>query len=126
MPEVMIRVAERGGDGERVDAVARLLRRRLEEIDGVRLSVFSADELPEGARGVDVVVVGAIVATLGDLATHLVPMIAGIREWLDRAPQTPRSVWVELGGDALELSNATVAQQDQLVELFVRRHAGRR
>ena len=45
-----------------------------------------------------------------------------IRDWLRHGAGTGRAVRLELGGDALELSQASAADQERLIELFVRRH----
>ena len=49
-------------------------------------------------------------------------MVAAIRDWLRRGEGTRRTVRLELAGDALELSQASAADQAQLIELFVARH----
>jgi hypothetical protein len=46
-----------------------------------------------------------------------------IRDWLRRGQGTGRAVRLELGGDALELSQASAADQERLIEVFIRRHA---
>jgi hypothetical protein len=122
--QVVIRVGEEGADEERLDEVARLLRRSLAELEDVRVEAVTTGSAPEGARGMDVAAVGTVVATVGDLAVHLGPVLAAIREWLDRSARLPRSVRIELGGDVLELSNASPGQQDEVIGLFVQRHAG--
>jgi hypothetical protein len=48
--------------------------------------------------------------------------VSAIREWLRRGEGSPRTVRLELDGDALELSQASAADQERLIELFVRRH----
>jgi hypothetical protein len=119
---VVIRVAEQGADDERTEDVTLLLRRQLEEVDGLDVVRLTAGNAPEGTRGVDLVVVGALLGSAADLATVMGPMVAAIRQWLARTPQVPRSVRIEVGGDALQLSNATPEQEDRLVDLFVARH----
>ena len=50
-------------------------------------------------------------------------MVSAIRDWLRRGDGTRRTVRLEIDGDALELSQASAADQERLVELFVSRHA---
>jgi len=119
---LLIRVAEDGGDQERIDEVARLLRGQLNVLDEVRVVPLTAGVAPAGARGIDVAVVGALVATVGDLSTHVRPVIAAVRHWLDRTPHLPRRVRIELDGDVLELANATPEHEEQIIDLFVSRH----
>jgi hypothetical protein len=46
-----------------------------------------------------------------------------IRDRLRPGEGTGRAVRPELGSDALELSQASAAEQERLIELFIRRHA---
>ena len=69
-----------------------------------------------------VVTVGALLIALGQSAEGLRSVVSVIRDWLRRGEGTGRAVRLELGGDALELSQASVADQERLIELFIRRH----
>jgi hypothetical protein len=127
VPQLTLRVVEQDGDAERLDVFARHLHQRLEELDDVEVSPAASGELlPQGARGVGVDVVGALLVTVSDIVAHLAPIVAAIQEWLHRTPELPRIVRLELDGDAIEISNASAAEEQRLVELFVARHAGRR
>jgi len=48
--------------------------------------------------------------------------VSAIRKWLARGEGTRRTVRLEIDGDALELSEASAADQERLVGLFVSRH----
>jgi hypothetical protein len=48
--------------------------------------------------------------------------VSAIRKWLARGEGTRRTVRLEIDGDALELSEASAADQERLVSLFVSRH----
>jgi hypothetical protein len=50
-------------------------------------------------------------------------VINSIRDWLRRGQDNQRRVRLELDGDKLELSQASAADQQQLIELFLSRHA---
>ena len=50
-------------------------------------------------------------------------MVSVIRDWLSRGEGTGCAVRLELGGDTLELSQASAADQERLIELFIRKHA---
>jgi hypothetical protein len=60
--------------------------------------------------------------TLGESAAGLGALVAAIRGWLARGHEVRRTVRIELGGDVLELSDATLDDQEQFVGLFVSRH----
>ena len=68
--------------------------------------------------------VGALLVAIGPSAEGLASVVSAVRDWLRRGAGALRSVRLELGGDALELSQTTAADQDRLIGLFVRRHSG--
>jgi hypothetical protein len=120
--ELTLLLSEDGADPERVDALTRTLRRELDELDVERVTPLTAGEAPEGTRAIEVAAVGALLVTLGNSAQALGKVVGAIRNWLARTPGPVRTVRLELGGDVLELSQASAAEQDRLVELFVSRH----
>ena len=67
--------------------------------------------------------VGGLLVSLSSSAAGLRAVVAAVRNWQARGEGTRRTVRLEIGGDVLELSEATVADQDRLVDLFVGRHA---
>jgi hypothetical protein len=78
---------------------------------------------PPGARVAGVAAVGTLLVALGQSAEGLRSVVSAIRDWLRRGDGTRRTVRLELGGDALVLSQASAADQERLIELFVSRHA---
>jgi len=120
---VTIRVAEEGADADRADQLAGHLRDELRELDVADVTRAPGGAPPPGTRAVDVAAVGALLVTLGGAASSINDIITVVRAWLPRG-SAPRTVRVEVDGDVLELSNASAAQQDELVGLFVRRHGG--
>jgi hypothetical protein len=121
--ELTLLLSEDGADAERLDAVTRTLRRELDELDVERVSSLRVGEAPEGSRAIEIAAVGALLVTLGNSASALGKVVGAIRDWLGRTPGPVRTVRLELGGDVLELSQASATEQDRLVELFVSRHA---
>jgi hypothetical protein len=121
--ELRLLLEEDGADPERVDLLTGHLRRELAQLDVERVGPLPAGEAPPGTRGLDVAAVGGLLVVLGQSATALTAVVAAIRGWLARSPGPARTVRVELGGDVLELSQASASDQDRLIELFVRRHA---
>ncbi len=121
--ELRLLLEEDGADAERVDALTGHLRRELAQLDVERVSPLSGGEAPPGTRAIDVAAVGGLMVVLGQSATALSAVVAAIKGWLSRSPGPARTVRLELGGDVLELSQASASDQDRLVELFVQRHA---
>lgn len=118
-----VQLSEEGADAERLDALTGFLRQELLQLDVEDITALRAGEPPPGARGLDLAAVGGLLVGLGSSADALRAVISAITGWLARAGGSRRSVRLEIGGDVLELSDASVADQDRLVELFVGRHA---
>jgi hypothetical protein len=117
-----LRLTEDGADAERLDALTRFLRQELIQLDVDDVTAFPADEPPLGARGLDAVMVGGLLVDFGSAAQGLSAVVSAVRAWLTRGGRTHRSVRLELGSDVLELSDASAADQDQLIRLFISRH----
>lgn len=124
MERLTIRVAEDGADAERADQLAGHLREELLGLDVDDVIRAPGGEAPPGTRAVDVAAVGALLVTLSGAAASINEIVTVVRGWLARG-STPRTVRIEVDGDVLELSGVSQAQQDELVDLFVRRHGGK-
>jgi hypothetical protein len=120
--ELRLQLAEEGADAERLAALTGYLRGELLQLDVDDVTALQAGEPPPGSRAFDVATVGALLIALGQSAEGLRSVVAAIRDWLRRGEGTQRTVRLELDGDALELSQASTADQAQLIELFVARH----
>ncbi|HSK25670.1 MAG TPA: hypothetical protein VK894_02015 [Jiangellales bacterium] len=121
---VRLELAELDADAERLDELTGYLRQELLELDVDDVTAVRAGPPPPGARALDVLVVGGLLVKLADTAA-LRSVVSAVRRWLSRGDGgTPRTVRVEIGGDVIELSAASDADQERLVELFVERHSG--
>jgi hypothetical protein len=120
--EIRLHFAEDGADPERVAALTGYLRDELRQLDVEEVSALPGGEPPPGSRAFDAVAVGGLLVTLGRSADGLRSVVGTIRKWLSRGDGVRRTVRLELGGDVLELSEASAVEQQRLIELFVRRH----
>jgi hypothetical protein len=121
--ELRLHLSEEGADAERLAVLTGYLRAELRQLDVIEeVSALPAGEPPPGARVFGVAAVGALLIALGQSAEGLRSVVSVIRDWLRRGEGTGRAVRLELDGDALELSQATAADQERLIELFIRRH----
>ncbi|MEA2273267.1 MAG: hypothetical protein QOI98_1975, partial [Solirubrobacteraceae bacterium] len=77
-----------------------------------------AGQPPEGAKGVDVVLLGTLVVTAGREAIKAAAHAVG--DWLSRSGV--RGVKLELDGATLELSAASKEEQRLIIEAFLARH----
>lgn len=121
--ELRVQISEEGADAGRLATLATRLRAELLQLDVEDVAAPRAGEAPAGARAVDVTAVGALVIALGKSAGVLRSAVSAIRDWLRRGEGTGRMVRLELGDDVLELSQASAADQERLIELFVSHHA---
>lgn len=111
-----------GGTDTDAPELARLtgqLRGQLLELSVDTVELERSEEIPEGAKPLDPVTIGALVVTLGPAV--LEAAVALVDRWLAHRPV--RSAKLTIGGDSIELTQATAADQQRLVEAFVARHA---
>ncbi|HKN49771.1 MAG TPA: hypothetical protein VJ010_06045 [Actinomycetota bacterium] len=104
-------------DAEELTALTAQLRWRLLELDVESVESVREGEVPLGAKPIDVVSVGAIVVML---STAAVPAVVRLMEgWLQRPVLR---IKVTIGGDSLELTNASKADKRDLTQAFLDRH----
>jgi len=121
--ELSLKISEEGADAERFATLSGYLRAELLQLDVENVTSPRAGDIPPGARVVDPATIGALLVALGKSAEGLQSVVSVIRNWLRRGGGTRRTVRLELDGDALELSQASPADQERLIKLFLERHA---
>lgn len=94
------------------------LRRQLLELDVETVEPVRSAEVPEGAKPLDAMSIGALVVAAGPGVLKAVVGLVG--EWLAHRPV--RSAKLTIDGDSIELSDATAAERKQLIAAFVDRH----
>jgi hypothetical protein len=107
------------GDVEEVAQAALQLRRELLDLDVDVAGVPGMGEPPPGSRAVDLAALGALVVNVAD-SQLLAAVVAAVRSWL--AGSSRRSVKLELGGDALELTGVSSKEQRRLTDEWLARH----
>lgn len=122
--QVQLHVAEAGADPERVDAITRALRAELLQLDVDDVAPVRTGEAPPDSRAFDVIAVGGLLLSVAN-SQALRSVVTAVRRWLSRGEAAPRTVRMEISGDVLELSAASTADQERLVEMFLDRHAAR-
>ena len=120
--ELRLQLSEEGADAERLAVLVGYLRAKLLRLDVEDVRAFPAGEPPPGARLVGVASVGGLLIAFRQSAEALRSVVAAIRDWLRRGVGKGRTVRLELG-DALGLSQASLTDQERLIELRVRRHS---
>jgi hypothetical protein len=121
--EVRVEVVDGSVDEERLEVLALLLRQELLMLDVRSVEPYGEGAAPEGTRGGLAAVAGVLSVSLAPGLQAIGGVVAVIREWLRRSGGG-RSVKVTIDGDVIELTGASDAMQQQLIDTFVRRHAG--
>jgi hypothetical protein len=110
-------------DAERGEQLVRRLRGELVELDVESVAPVAAGPAPEGAKGTDPVTLGALVVAFSASGGVFTTLIGTLRDWLSRQSGRHR-ISVTIDGDTIELERASAAQQQQLLDAYVRRHSG--
>jgi hypothetical protein len=114
-------VAGEDADAEELAALSGRLRDALRETDAESIDVPRGGDVPAGAKG-EALQWGTLVVTVLSSGA-LTGVVETTREWIGR--QKHGSVRVKLGDDELELSSAAPADQQRVVEEWLRARAAR-
>jgi hypothetical protein len=110
------------GDAEEVAQATLLLRRELLNLDVDAVEAPVEGEPPQGSRAVDMAALGTLVVNLAD-SQLLAAVVAAVRSWLSGSSR--RSIKLQLGGDALELTGVSSKEQRRLTDEWLARHTSR-
>ena len=121
--EARLYLSEVGADTERLDTLARILRQELLQLEVEDVAWLPAGQPPPGSRAVDVAAVGGLLVTLSQSVEGLRSVVLTVKSWLMRGDRTHRTVRLEIDGDVLEVSEASPADQQRLIDFFIGRHA---
>ena len=118
--ELKIEIFEPDADRETVDELSRNLRNELLDLDVDSVTQPVAGAAPEGSKGLELVAIGALLVQVKNSLPVVTAVVSAVRSWLQRGSSPGRSLKVTVDGRTLELTAATVEQQQQIVEEFVR------
>lgn len=102
-----IELGEEGADPERLDTLSSYLRDELRELDVEDVTALPAGPPPPGSRAIDVAAIGGLLVALGPSVQAIKPVVAAVIRWLGRGGGTRRTVRMEIGGETLELADAS-------------------
>ncbi|HXE45424.1 MAG TPA: hypothetical protein VN635_09500 [Conexibacter sp.] len=108
-----------GADASDLDAAALALRRELMQLDVADVRRPPADPAPEGARGADATLLGALLVSAS--AGALPAVVGAIAAWMRRRPG--RTVTLSIEGDRIEVRGASADTERELIDAFLVRHA---
>ena len=104
-------------DREEVAGLARRLRAELLDLDVELVEPLTEASAPPGAKGL-ASLAGALSVRLGTAGLKLV--LVKVRDWVSR---NGRSVELSIDGDTIKITGATPQQQEQLIGVWLARHA---
>lgn len=116
--QMLIGIAEGGADAERLDYLIHGVRSELLQLEVDAVEPVRAGVPPPGSGTVDVAAMGALLVSLGGSAESLTQMMTALRSWVGRTP-APRMIEMTVGDRTLRLSDASLAQQDRMIDEFV-------
>jgi hypothetical protein len=122
MIDLRLSIVQDQADAAGLEREAIQLAQEVEALDVDRVGPLPAGETPPGARSGSIAAIGALLVSLEPTTRLLTSLVQTVRGWL-KSRGGNRTVHLELGGDVLELSGATTAQQEQLVDAWIRAHA---
>jgi hypothetical protein len=107
-----------GAEAAELEEDTLRLREELLELGVADVHRPSPAAAPEGAKGIDAAVLGSLVISAGQEAVAAI--VRAVASFVTRG--TSRSVKLQLGDDVIELSGASRADQERLIEAFLARH----
>jgi hypothetical protein len=118
MTEVRVHVAgyPDSDEEERADLAGRL--REEIQVHGIDDVSHPSVESPTGSKGAGLDLAQLVVTFAGTLP----PLIMAIQGWLGRHPRA--AVTLEIDGDTLTLDEASPADRQRLMEVFLAKHGG--
>jgi hypothetical protein len=104
-----------------MEELTAAIRRELLQLDVQSVDRISGGPAPDGAKGIELAAIGALIVNLGKATPVLGQVIDVIQAWAARSPN--RTVKLTLEGDTLELGGMSETQQRQGVKDWMARHA---
>ena len=120
--ELRVQVDAEGAEAEEVAELTRQLRRALLELDVDAVGPVPEGKAPPDGRAVDELALGGLLVSPVNASRVLASVVEAIQSGV--VGRGPRSVRLELDGD-VEVSGVSSRRQDELVKVWLDRHAGR-
>lgn len=119
--ELQIEITDPDADHERLATMVGTLRQDLLELDVDSVEPVFTGTAPDGSKGIDPATVSAIVVALKSSVELATQVVAAVRSWMRRggAKNATQVLKLTMNGQSIELSAATIDQQQQLVDAFV-------
>lgn len=109
---------EKAADARELDQITAQLRSELLDLDVEAVERVSTGDVPEGAKAVDIAVLGALIVKLGPGA--ITQVVRGIQSWLARS-RTARSAELTINGESIKVTGISPAKQDELINVWMKK-----
>lgn len=106
-------------DAEELTALTEMLREELLLLDVDDVEPAEAGSAPAGTKGIELFAIGRLIVQMARSTRLLDAVVKTIGLWVERLGS--RRVRIELGGDVLEVTGLSSAEQRMLIEAWVRR-----
>jgi hypothetical protein len=104
-----------------MEELTSAMRRELLLLDVQSVDRVSGGPAPDGAKGIELAAIGALIVNLGQATPVLGQVVEAIRVWVARSPA--RTVKLTLDGDTLEVGGISESQQGDVIRDWMARHA---
>jgi hypothetical protein len=118
--EINLRVGDEVSPLE-LENLTAAVRRELLQLDVQSVERVSAGPAPEGAKGIELAALGALIVNMSKATPVLGQVIEVIQAWAARSPN--RTVKLTLDGDSLDVGGMSESEQRQVVKDWMARHA---
>jgi hypothetical protein len=118
---VRVALTDSSLDDEALADMAEQLRAELAELDVDDVAPVVEGDAPPGTKAIDLLAVGALVVKFVSSRKVLTNVVDVVRDWMTR--NGGGSIRLEVGGDVIELSNATADDRRALIDSWIERHS---
>jgi hypothetical protein len=120
--QVQIRISAEDGDLDLLEKSTVRLRAELLELDVTDVVPIDAGEAPPGTRAADAAEVGGLLVSINQVPILLRHLVDAVRHWLSR-DRGGRTAELVIAGDSLVVTGITGAEQERLIEAWLRAHS---
>jgi hypothetical protein len=120
--QVQIRISAVDGDLDLLEQVTANLRAELLELDVTAVVPIAAGQAPPGTRAADATEIGGLLVSLNQVPILLRQLVDAVRHWLTR-DRDGRTAELVIAGDSLVVTGITGAEQERLIEAWLRAHS---
>ncbi len=108
-------------DRDEFERLTRGMRSEITELDVDSVEFVPGGRAPAGSKSADPVTLGAVIVALSASGGVFPTLVATLRDWLGRL-SAPHKITLTIDGDTIEVERATAAQQNALIDAYIKRH----